>query len=380
MQRLLKNVYIIFLASVLSGCGKDFSGPPAQSETPLSNDQASNEEPSGEDPINLPGDNQPGKGEKNTCGQLSFDGIKFPISLTSDDRMAMRLAMNITGSFEGHQGWTNLSNNFDGQGFSLGLLQQNLGQGSLQTLLIEMRNRHLPLLVSSLGKSNTDSILSMVAAWQGHANLSKFSEDELDEELLFSNEKVLSPLDIGFTNEGNQSDIFAFKNSASNTKNAQSVDWALTNVFVDDGSTFKAAWKSGLQKMAGSAEYRSLQIESSMKIYQKAVGYVVFFGFRELRSFLLMYDFVTQNGGFNSKHQREYASFESKSPNASEKEKLKALLEIRLKSVIPQYVSDVRSRKSTIIEGTGKVHGQNRNLTKEYCYQASQSFSSMQTL
>lgn len=44
----------------------------------------------------------------------------------------------VTGKFEGNKGFANLSGNFDGQGISAGVLQWNLGQGSLQPILLEM--------------------------------------------------------------------------------------------------------------------------------------------------------------------------------------------------------------------------------------------------
>lgn len=44
----------------------------------------------------------------------------------------------ITGRFEGRQGFSNLAGNFDGMGVSAGVLQWNLGCGSLQPMLAEM--------------------------------------------------------------------------------------------------------------------------------------------------------------------------------------------------------------------------------------------------
>jgi hypothetical protein len=98
------------------------------------------------------------------------------------------------------------------------------------------------------------------------------------------------------------------------------------------------------------------------------VNYFNYFKFREIRSMLLMYDYVTQNGGFNSTHKANFDSWMKANPLASESEKAAKLLEIRLVSVRPQYVDDVRRRKSTIMNGTGLVHGANRNLSKEYCF------------
>jgi hypothetical protein len=48
--------------------------------------------------------------------------------------MNLQLALEITAGFEGG-GFDNVAGNFDGQGISAGILQWNLGQGTLQPLL-----------------------------------------------------------------------------------------------------------------------------------------------------------------------------------------------------------------------------------------------------
>ena len=53
-----------------------------------------------------------------------------------------------------------------------------------------------------------------------------------------------------------------------------------------------------------------------------------------------------------------------KTPKATEQERLKKILEIRLKYVIPQYQDDVRARKTAIIDGQGIVHNVMRNFNK----------------
>ncbi|MGF2075402.1 hypothetical protein, partial [Enterococcus casseliflavus] len=62
------------------------------------------------------------------CSNLSFKNDTFPKGLSSIQTQGFELALTISGSFEGASGWANLSNNFDGEGLSMGLLSQNLGQ------------------------------------------------------------------------------------------------------------------------------------------------------------------------------------------------------------------------------------------------------------
>ncbi|MCJ8277796.1 MAG: hypothetical protein MJK18_13215, partial [Bdellovibrionales bacterium] len=59
------------------------------------------------------------------CSSLEFKGVTWSPELSQDDRVAFAIALNVSGSFEGHSGWSNLSNNFDGQGVSMGLLNQD---------------------------------------------------------------------------------------------------------------------------------------------------------------------------------------------------------------------------------------------------------------
>src|ERR1700677_1324186 len=77
------------------------------------------------------------------CSPLDFTNVTWSGQLSPFQEQGLELGLNISGSFEGAAGWANLTNNFDGQGLSMGLLNQNLGQGSLQPLLIEMENNLL---------------------------------------------------------------------------------------------------------------------------------------------------------------------------------------------------------------------------------------------
>ena len=120
--------------------------------------------------------------------------------------------------------------------------------------------------------------------------------------------------------------------------------------------------------MAISQGYRSFQLAASTKIFFKAKQYFAFFNFHELRFLLFLFDIVVQNGSIQDSHLAKYNKWLASHPQADEKARALALLEARLTTVKPQYVSDVRARKTAIINGTGTVHGSNRNLATEYCF------------
>src|ERR1035438_10073334 len=64
------------------------------------------------------------------CSGLDFAPVIWPPQLPKYQVESLELVLNIAGSYEGVRGWANLTNSFDDQGLSLGLLNQNLGQGS----------------------------------------------------------------------------------------------------------------------------------------------------------------------------------------------------------------------------------------------------------
>lgn len=289
---------------------------------------------------------------QNICSKIDFTGVTWPASLTSAQHTYYALALNITGSFEGNVGWKNISGNFDGQGISLGLLQQNLGQGTLQPLLIEMFRRDLKTMQTNFSSTNLTSLKGMLETWLG----SSVGSADVGFEELFPEGGSFNELDMDFD---------VVQEQAMN--NSQSVSWAVQKA-LDGSGNVKSDWKASFQNMAVSNMYRSQQLEASTKIFTKALAYFKSLNFTELRFLLMMFDFVVQNGSIGSSHLDIYENWLDSHPGAPEEARALALLEARLTTVRPQYVADVRSRKTTIIKGTGVVHQTTRNLPKEYCY------------
>lgn len=276
-------------------------------------------------------------------GGLDFSSVTWPSTLTPDDQAAFKVALNISGSYEGDDGWGNLTGNFDGQGLSLGLLNQNLGQGSLQPLLIKMRDHHPRTLEVIFSTDHLKSLTGMLDKWE------RSSVVEWAPPRLSILDQGLDPGDVKLS-----------------PANQASVDWARKNLYGE--AHFDPVWKEELTALAESPEYVSIQIAAALWLHEKALAYEAQIEVREFRAYLMMFDIVVQNGGLYPDDESEYAAWVEKNPNAAGAQKLEKLLALRLRHVRPQYVADVRARKRAIITGKGTVHGAARDLPAEYAY------------
>lgn len=321
------------------------------------------------------------------CTKIDFNNLRWPEQLSQKQLDLFATALNISGSFEGNKSWSNLTNNFDGMGLSMGLLNQTLGTGSLQPLLIEMRNKHYDEMKSYFGSTRFTSLTSMLRSWEGSSSLKMFASEALDDKLteqdfssiydfeIFAEEGVrLSDLDMSLDEEqqmgveGLQQKQFISQAS----KESNSVTWAVQNLY--NGSSFKTEWKTELTRLCDSKNYRSIQLAAAQKLHSRALFFFNRFKLTEVRAYLLMYDFIVQNGGFYQANIDAYDSYLKSNPRASESQKLSKILELRLVQVRDKYREDVRARKSSIINGTGLVHGSNRSLAKEFCYSSNELY------
>jgi hypothetical protein len=285
------------------------------------------------------------------CSALDFRGVQWPAQLTARERENLALALNVTGSFEGRSGWANLTNNFDGQGVSLGLLQQNLGQGSLQPLLIYMRDQHHSVWQTIFSSSQRSSLEAMLARWEQSKAFEVGGRSNWELEI--------SNLDIA---SGHKVNLTA--------RNQASVDWAVANLYRNP-TQFHPDWKLALDSLARTPEYVGQQIEAALALHERATGYADDHGFGLRASYLFFFDIAVQNGGIPTADWREWQGLVDSHPEWVEQDKLVSLLEIRLRRVLPRWREDVRKRKMTIILGQGTVHGSSRNLPQEYCYHQS---------
>lgn len=364
---LCKKLHIYFVSAILltllTGCGDSVFDQEHFATTPGNSDLSS------EGAVPLPPTTDAGNLNK-ICSALNFDKVTWPEDYSLDDETAFALAMNITGSLEGHSGWENLSNNFDGQGVSMGILNQNLGQGSLQPLWIAMRNDHRDVLESIMTPSMLSAMLSMLNDWERKSLHSKSFAINTEDEI----EKV--PLN---DRQDGVDKLYGFIQTKSRSTSA-SVAWAKRTLYSDSaGRVFKSAWKTALKKLASHPAYVSLQIRAARYIHDRAHGYRRLLGWNQLHSYLFLFDIVVQNGSLKQKHfDKMEAWLSSQKRTLTEQEEMKALLEIRVVDSNPIWQDDVRKRKTAIINGKGFVHGENRKFTEEYCYDPEAAYQSPQ--
>lgn len=358
-----KHIQLFFMAAVvffsfaLTACGSSQSHTAEQLvETSIPADAGTTDSSEGETSV------ASGNFKLAVCTKLNFSNVSWPKSMDNFDKNAFAIALTMSGSFEGHSGWNNISNNFDGQGLSLGLFNQNLGQGSLQPLMIRMRNKNTSKMKSFFSENNYNSLNTMLTKWQNASGFIGKATPALTENNWESNFSDLDNPEDKEAEEGIVPEDVLTKALSSN--NRTSVSWAVANLY--SGSSFKPAWKVSLQNLAQSPDFISQQLSAAEAIHKKASGYMNL-GFTQLRSYLFFFDIVVQNGGLSPSVISNYKAWLKQNPNASETAKLTRILNVRLNSVRPQFVSDVRSRKMSIINGTGTVHGSARNYPKEYC-------------
>ncbi len=339
-QTTLKIMMAVGFAVQLTSCSSKFETPQAQ----LVTDEAITKVPDDAPTSTLP----PGL---LFCSPLSFEGIAWSPTLNLTARRSLAIGLSISGGFEGREGWANITNNFDGMGLSAGLLNQTLGTGSLQPLLAEMEYSYPAEFAASFSPTHYKSIMGMIEDWK----------------------KATSwrPKNLGLTLSSIM-DRDTENIEIATTPADYSVLWARKNLYTSDGS-FIPSWKKEIQNLISKPEYVSLQVEAARIYHKKALQYVDRVEITDLRTYLLMFDIVTQNGGIKESRFVEW-EYKIKTAHLTTPEsKLKALIDIRLKDTKPQWRSDVKKRKYTIIDGVGTVHGNTLNLPRMYCYDKADS-------
>jgi hypothetical protein len=150
-------------------------------------------------------------------------------------------------------------------------------------------------------------------------------------------------------------------------RNPTAVQWAVHNLYTSSGG-FLSAWAKDLTALTTSPEYVSIQISAALKDHNLAISQQKQIGCTELRCYLLMFDFVVQNGGLYPKDISDYKAYLAANPDVDETTHLKKLVELRLRHVRSEFVGDVRSRKDALIDGHGNVHDETRNFESQYCF------------
>ncbi|HUJ20161.1 MAG TPA: peptidoglycan-binding protein [Bryobacteraceae bacterium] len=247
-----------------------------------------------------------------------FPGSTLPGAPDITAQPIEQRCLALTAAFETSAGipdcYCALTGDFDGQGLSLGALQWNIGQGTLQPLLSEMMAAHSDV-ISGIFHSHLDTFKNMLS----------------------------SPRD-------------------------QQLAWARS--IQDPRCAVVDPWRSLLQALARTPEFQAIQVEHAGRIHQKARAMCRSFGLGSERALALFFDILVQNGSISAettaKIQADFAQIPGGDPLDVEVRKLQSIANRRADAAPPAFAEDVRSRKLTIANGRGMVHNIPYDLERQF--------------
>jgi len=229
-------------------------------------------------------------------------------------------ALALTGSFESSKGipecFAGLSGDFDGQGISLGVLQWNFGQESLQPLLKEVIEEH---------RETVQAIFH-----------EKFNQ--LIEILQYPRKEVL--------------------------EFARSIQHPVHHSIYEP-------WKGMFKALCRTEEFQNIQVKYSNRLFAMAIELCNDYSLWSQRAVSLMFDIKTQNGSIKrsarSKIVNDFQGLSKDLAEADREVQRMRIIAIHVaESVKPRWIEDVRSRKMCCAEGGGVVHGIVYDLSKQF--------------
>jgi hypothetical protein len=247
-----------------------------------------------------------------------FPGMPVPTPAILEQPVQFR-CMALTGSFETDQFFPDcfagLCGDFDGQGISFGVLQWNLGQGSLQPLLKKMNLAHPDVVQSIFGQNYPDF-------------------------------KVML--------EAPKSAQLAWAHSIQSVK----------HVPIEP-------WKGQLKTLGRQQLFQDIQVQFATRLFKDAIAQCSDFGLRSSRAVALMFDIMVQNGSISNQVKAQIKTeFDridaGRSSDEAEVERLRIIANRRASDAKAEWVEDVRARKLTIANGQGTVHGNYYHLKDQY--------------
>jgi len=248
-----------------------------------------------------------------------FPGAAPPVSPLFNQPVAQR-CLALTGAFETSTGFPDcycgLTGDFDGQGISYGVLQWNIGQGTLQPLFSDMLAGHSDIMANIF-------------------------HDNLD----------------------------ALENMLASPREAQ-LEWARSIQDPNRHLVFEP-WKGLFHTLGTTPEFQGIQMNHAERIHQNALDLCRRYAVKTERALALMFDICVQNGTISTATESIIrADFDAipagADPMAIELARLQAIANRRAEAALPRFVEDVRARKLTIANGQGTVHNLQYNLEEQF--------------
>jgi hypothetical protein len=230
----------------------------------------------------------------------------IPHEGTGNGNSALEKAILLTASFEG-SGYVNVTGNFDGAGLSIGIFQWNIGQGTLQPMLKQFFDNN-PDLAKQIFDSNYQSVVNMLSA----------------------------------------------------SKSAQ-MDWARS---INNGKKLQTDWYNQFVALCKTSQFQQIQRGAMKEYTDQAYNIANTYGLKSERGLALALDIAVQNWDVSATSRANIKN--SIKNGATEQQVLQLLAQAAVDKANSAYKADVWSRKFTIVNGTGTVHGTNYNLEKDY--------------
>ncbi len=258
-----------------------------------------------------------------------FNGADVPAPAVTTQSLDHQ-CLALTGGFETNHPppdcFAGLSGDFDDQEISFGVLQWNIGQGSLQPLLAQMNGNHPDLLGQVFGP-NYSALVAMLG-------------ETLDEQLAW----------------------------------ARSIQDPIRHVVFEP-------WQGQFKTPGRLQEFQDIQAQSAAGIFQQALALCNEFGVSSQRAAALLFDIKVQSGGIKSWVKPQILSdFEQLDQTGTEDvplevARLRIIATRSAASANPRWVADVHNRKLTIANGGGTVHGSQYDLEAQYGISLNSAFS-----
>jgi hypothetical protein len=243
-----------------------------------------------------------------------------PAATTPQDSSSLAYnCLALAGAFETSkkppQCFAGLAGSFDGQGISFGALQWNLGQGTLQPMLLQMDSQHSDVIDSLFG--NNAGVLRNV--------LSQGAGDQMN--------------------------------------------WALS--IQDSTHHIQPPWHDQFVALGLSDEYQQIEVAAAQQRFSAALSWCPTYGISSQRGVALMFDINVQNGSISQATKalilQDISQLQpSGDPSQDEVNKLTIIANRRADAAAPPYQEDVRTRKLCIANGQGTVHGVAYDLENDF--------------
>lgn len=263
--------------------------------------------------------------------RLAVDGIVGPITWKAlfgkripTPSIAKRplgyRCLALTGCFETGKDFPDcfagLSGNFDGQGMSLGVLQWNFGQDSLQPLFKEMINKH-PKVIKGIFGTHYGVLLQVL----------KSGKEEL---MTF----------------------------------ARSIQHPIKNYLYEP-------WRGMFKSLGRTGEFQDIQVRHADKLFKSALRLCSDYGLWSERAVALMFDIKVQNGSIGRLVKAQITQESSGLPksltrNELEVEKMRIVANRRAEASSARWIEDVRARKLCCANGKGMIHGIDYDLEGQF--------------